>query len=289
MDFCGPFPSGSYLMVVVDDYSRYPVVEILSRLTAKAVIPKLDNVFALFGIPDVVKTDNGPPFNGSLFKEFAKHLGFQHRKITPLWPQANGEAERFMKTIGKAIRAAHAEHRSWKQKLYCFLRNYRATPHATTSATPAELLLGRKLKTRIPEIIPSSKNTEISRKDQKEKEKMKRYADIRRGALDHKLQPGDKVLVKQQKQDKLSTPYSPEPYEVVKQKGSMITAKNDNKEVTRNASFFKKINEHERSAEVTDDSSDELITAQPEPRRSTRERRPPAHLKDYVCAQCEDL
>ncbi|XP_062568257.1 uncharacterized protein K02A2.6-like [Saccostrea cucullata] len=93
MDFCGPFPSGSYLMVVVDDYLRYPVVEILSKLTAKAVIPKLDNVFALFGIPDVVKTDNGPPFNGSLFKEFAKHLGFQHRKITPLWPQANGEAE----------------------------------------------------------------------------------------------------------------------------------------------------------------------------------------------------
>ncbi|XP_062610353.1 uncharacterized protein K02A2.6-like [Saccostrea cucullata] len=200
MDFCGPFPSGSYLMVVVDDYSRYPVVEILTKLTAKAVIPKLDNVFALFGIPDVVKTDNGPPFNGLLFKEFAKHLGFQHRKITPLWPQANGEAERFMKTIGKAIRAAHAEQRSWKQELYCFLRNYRATPHATTSTTPAELLLGRKLKTRIPEIIPSSKNTEISRKDQKEKEKMKRYADIRRGALDHKLQPGDKVLVKQQKQ-----------------------------------------------------------------------------------------
>ena len=34
MDFCGPFPTGSYLMVIVDDYSRYPVVEILSKLTA---------------------------------------------------------------------------------------------------------------------------------------------------------------------------------------------------------------------------------------------------------------
>ena len=45
-------------MVIVDDYLRYPVVEILSKLTAKAVIPKLDTVFAMFGIPDVVKTDN---------------------------------------------------------------------------------------------------------------------------------------------------------------------------------------------------------------------------------------
>jgi hypothetical protein len=190
----------------VDDYSRYPVVEILSKLTAKAVIPKLDNVFALFGIPDVVKSDNGPPFNGLHFKDFAKHLGFLHRKITPLWPQANGEAERFMKTIGKAIRAAHTEHRSWKQELYCFLRNYRATPHATTDATPAELLLGRKMKTRIPEIIPSCVNKKISNKDRKEKEKMKHYADKRRRAQDHKFQPGDKVLVKQPKQDKLSTP-----------------------------------------------------------------------------------
>ena len=107
-------------MVIVDDYSRYPVVEILSKLTAKAVIPKRDNVFAMFGIPDVFKTDNGPPFNGAMVKEFANYLGFHHRKITPLWPQANGEAERFMKTIGKAIRAAHAEHRRWKQEMYFF-------------------------------------------------------------------------------------------------------------------------------------------------------------------------
>lgn len=63
-------------------------------------------MFALFEIPDVVKTDNGPPFNGSEFKEFANHLSFKHQKITPLWPQLNGEAERFMKTIGKAMRAA---------------------------------------------------------------------------------------------------------------------------------------------------------------------------------------
>jgi hypothetical protein len=47
VDFYGPFPSASYLLVIVDYYSRYPVVEILSKLTAKAVIPKLDNVFAL--------------------------------------------------------------------------------------------------------------------------------------------------------------------------------------------------------------------------------------------------
>lgn len=183
MDFCGPFPNGSYLMVVIDDYSRYPVVEILSKISAKAVLPKLDSVFALFGIPDVVKTDNGPPFNGSEFKEFANHLGFKHRKITPLWPQANGEAERFMKTIGKAIRAAHSEHRSWKQELYNFLRDYRATPHSTTNAT------------RVPEIIPPAVNKKlIQDNDRKRKEQIIQYAGEKRKATQHQLKIEYQVL-----------------------------------------------------------------------------------------------
>ena len=118
----------------------------------------------------------------------------------------------------------------------------RATPHATTGMTPAELLLGRALKTRVPEIIPSKPNRKVQIRDRKQKEKMKYYADLRRNAKDRKLKIGDDVLVKQPKQNKLSTPYSPEPYQVIKQKGSMITVKNDDeKEITRNSSFFKKL------------------------------------------------
>lgn len=83
-------------MVVNDEYSRYPVVEILSKILAKAVLPKLHSVFALFGIQTIVKTDHGPPFNGSDFIEFAIYLGISIEKKTRLWPRANGEAERFM-------------------------------------------------------------------------------------------------------------------------------------------------------------------------------------------------
>ena len=119
VDFCGAFPSGDYLLVIVDDYSRYPIVEITKSTSAKAIFPILDNVFSSFGIPQVVKTDNGPPFQGHEFRQFAEYLGFRHRKITPLWPQSNATAERFMRTIEKTIRAAAIEHRSWKREL-CF-------------------------------------------------------------------------------------------------------------------------------------------------------------------------
>ena len=50
-------------------------------------------------------------------------MGFKHRKITPLWPRTNAESERFRKTIGKAIRAAHTEHRTWMEEIHTFLRN----------------------------------------------------------------------------------------------------------------------------------------------------------------------
>jgi hypothetical protein len=73
------------------------------------VIPKLDKLFATFGTPLVVRTDNEPPFNGDEFVKFSQVLGFKHRKVTPLWPRANGEVERFVKTLKKYIKAAKTE------------------------------------------------------------------------------------------------------------------------------------------------------------------------------------
>ena len=47
IDFCGPFPCGTYRFVVVDNYSRYPVVEFLTSTSASATIPKLAKIFSL--------------------------------------------------------------------------------------------------------------------------------------------------------------------------------------------------------------------------------------------------
>lgn len=95
-----------------------------------AAFPKLDAIFARQGIPDVLKSDNGPPFNGHEFKNVSEYLGFKHRRITPYWPRANGEAERLVQTLQKSIKIAHLEGKNWKQELYKFLRQYRATPRA---------------------------------------------------------------------------------------------------------------------------------------------------------------
>ena len=51
-----------YLLVVTDGYSRYPVIESVISTSRHHGIPVLDKIFSMFGIPEFVKSDNGPPF-----------------------------------------------------------------------------------------------------------------------------------------------------------------------------------------------------------------------------------
>ena len=87
-DFCGPFPTGETVLVVIDAYSKYLEVEIIKSTAAKEVLPALERIFATHGIPETLKSDNGPPFQGQAFRSFAEEKGFKHQKITPPWPEA---------------------------------------------------------------------------------------------------------------------------------------------------------------------------------------------------------
>ena len=288
-DFHGPLSTGDYLLVVIDDYSRFPEVEVVASLNAKTVIPKFDAIFARHGIPKIVKTDNGPPFNGELFTKWGKSIGFHHKKITPLWPQSNGEAERMMDTLGKLIRVCHQEKSSWKQHLFKFLRHYRATPHSTTGISPAEMLYSRKIRTDIPSMKKSVRFQDTVAKAEQRDERMKSYmkelADRSRRDVDIKID--DKVLVKQRQTSKEQPYFRQEPYRVTKMNGTMITAANTklNQEVTRNISHFKKVPENCEDDETSHEETAPKETTEEQsetPRRSERARKPPEYLKDYV-------
>ena len=129
--FCGPFPTGQYLLVVIDAYSWFPEVDIVHSTAAKGTISKLERILSTHGIPVVIRSDNGPPFTSSEFESYMAEIGVKHQRITQLWPQANSEAENFMKPLTKTIRAARTEQKDWKKELYTFILNYRATPHSS--------------------------------------------------------------------------------------------------------------------------------------------------------------
>ena len=140
IDFLGIIETSNYFMVVIDDYSRFPVMETLTSISAKSVIPRLDQIFARFGIPSICRIDNGPLFNGEEFRQFSIQLGFKHRRITPLRPQANSHVERFTSPLQKAIKTSVIEGKNYKQEINTFLRNYRACTHPSTGISPAEIM-----------------------------------------------------------------------------------------------------------------------------------------------------
>ena len=257
------YVDGENILLLVDDYSRFPFIEPVSSTSGKAVIPKLDQLFATFGTPGVVKSDNGPPFNGDEFAKFAGVLGFKHRKVTPLWPRANGEVERFVKTMKKCIKAAKAEGKNWRKELQTFLRNYRTTPHATTGIAPATMFLKRAVRNKLPQVNNADPIAEIVRKhDSSQKLKIKARADNKCYVKPCDVKLGESVLVKKPFTAlKSATVYEPIPMTIVRKKGSMITAQSDGHTVTRNSSFFKKLDKsalNSDSDDVQDNDVDSL-------------------------------
>ena len=70
IEFCGPLRTGEYLLVIMDEFSRLPVVEVVRSTSTETVIPVVNNVFSLLAYPEIVKSDNGPPFNGHVWTAF---------------------------------------------------------------------------------------------------------------------------------------------------------------------------------------------------------------------------
>ena len=242
-DFYGPVSqAGEYILVVQDEHSRYPDVEIVHSTSSRVVIPALDRIMSRFGIPKILRSDNGPPFQGEEFAEFAKWMGIKHVRVTPCTPWANGLVERFMPSLTKIIQTSIAEGLNWRQTMQRFLRSYRATPHPCTGTPPAMALGLKSFKTRLPSPINFAvtlENHRLRKKDAEMKLKMKINADEKAYVKPNPIKVGDWVLCKQSKKNKLSTPYYPKPMEVIKRKGTRITASVDGKQITRHANHFK--------------------------------------------------
>ena len=268
------------------------MVEIVKSTTATTTIPKLDKVFSEFGVPDVIRSDDGLPLNSEEFAAFANDLGFKHRKVTPKWARANGEVERFVRTVKKVIKTAKVEHKNNRQELNRLLRNYHITSHSTTRIAPATALFGRSMKTKLPELTTACSDPEIRERDQTAKVKMKEHADNKRYVKPSNAKEGDTVLVKRDDSKKKSdTPYDPRPNVIVEKKGTMVTAENDDGiQVTRNSSFFKSMptaKEENATTEKKGGSSDVAAPMQSDPaplkRYPQHTRTRPVKLDDFVC------
>lgn len=139
------FRDADYLLVV-DYFSKYPEIAKLSDMTSKSVIAVLKSLFARHGVPDELFSDNGRQFVSAEMRAFAASWEFSHTTSSPGFPQSNGQAERAVQTIKSLLKKAQDSNRD----PYIALLEFRNTPLSGIDLSPAQLLMGRRLKSKIP-------------------------------------------------------------------------------------------------------------------------------------------
>ena len=182
IDYLGPFLGHSWLLII-DAHSKWMEVFPMTSTSSAATIQCLRDVFARFGLPDRIVSDNASNFVSAEFSQCLNNNGIKHTTSAPYHPASNGLAERVVKTFKAGMRKM-AEG-SLRQKLARFLFSYRTTPHSTTGASPAELLMNRKLKSVLDLLNPllaqrveSAQNRQITSHDKRVQSRMFAVGDI---------------------------------------------------------------------------------------------------------------
>ncbi|GJW17788.1 putative ribonuclease H-like domain-containing protein [Tanacetum coccineum] len=157
MDLCGPMRIASingkrYVLVIVDDYSRYTWVHFLrSKDEAPEVIKTfLKRITVLLQSPVIIiRTDNGTEFKNQILKEYFDSVGISHQASSVRTPQQNGVVERRNRTLVEAARTMLIFSRAplflWAEAIAtaCYTQN-RSIIHRRFNKTPYELINGRK-------------------------------------------------------------------------------------------------------------------------------------------------
>ena len=242
----GSSSTGESLLVVVDYYSRFYEVAIMRPTAAKKMVVVLTQIFSRYGFPFTLKSDNGPQFCCEEFEKFLSDHGIEHLTSPPLWPQANGHVERQNRTLLKSLKVALTEGKNWREELQKFLLAYRTTPQTSTGVTPAFLMFGRKLKTKLPELRCAGNLLDEGVRDRDWNHKLihKKHADNKRGAAESPIAPWDQVLLKNTKTSgKLEANFESEPYTVQTKEGSEVTVRSkEDVEYRRNSALVKRYN-----------------------------------------------
>ena len=160
---------GVSFLLIVDSNSKWIDIHCMNKGTdVTQVIEKLKVTFAYIGLPNIIVSDNGPPFNSNSFTQFCHVNGINVLKSPPYHPQSNGLAERHVQTVKQAIKKMLMQNSTLtiEQQIVNFLFSYRNTPSSTTGLSPNEYIFKIKPRTLLDLIKPKEgKKILVSKRD----------------------------------------------------------------------------------------------------------------------------
>ncbi|XP_055932001.1 uncharacterized protein K02A2.6-like [Argiope bruennichi] len=185
VDYAGPF-MGKMFFVVSDAYSKWIEVIPMKNITASFTIHHLRILFAHYGIPLTLVSDNGTSFTSYEFRHFLKLNNIKHITSAPYHPASNGQAERIVQLFKASLKSSRGDSGDLNVKLQRFLLQYRITPHSLTEETPSALFLKRCIRTRLDLFKPNLRDKVV----QKQSSRLDTESILR------EFQEGEKVAVR---------------------------------------------------------------------------------------------
>ncbi|UYV75071.1 K02A2.6-like [Cordylochernes scorpioides] len=157
IDHLGPFEQNLYL-IVVDACTKWIEAIPVPNTSTRETIEQLRCLFARFGIPRTLVSDNGTGFTSEEFRQFMTRNGIRHLRTAPFHPSSNGLAERAVQTIKTGLKKV--QQGSISQRLAEILLGYRRTPIASIGKSPSEMMFGRNIRSRLDLILPNPGKSE---------------------------------------------------------------------------------------------------------------------------------
>lgn len=153
MDYAGPFQDHHFFLLV-DAKSRWLEVRFSKNApTTDTTIQYLRDIFSTHGLPRVLVSDNASIFKSKAFLEFCVQCGIQQKFIAPGHPATNGIAERNIQTFKQKLQAMSSSTLPLQRKVQEILMRYRSTPLAC-GKSPSELYLQRRIRIKLDLLKP---------------------------------------------------------------------------------------------------------------------------------------
>lgn len=141
----------NYFLIVTDAYSKWPEVFRTRDITSSFTINNLREIFATFGLPDTIVSDNGTQFTASSFKNFVKLNKIEHITTASGHPTTNGAAENAVRSFKNGLKSTIADGKTTDVDILTqrYLLDQRVTEHCSTGEAPAKTMFNRNLRTRL--------------------------------------------------------------------------------------------------------------------------------------------
>ena len=148
------FEGDSYLLLV-DYTSCFPIVCKLKSMTTQHIADHIKQIFAKYGWPDTIVSDNGPDtivsdnrpcYTSEIFKGLMKEYQVNHITSLPHYPQSNGLAEKYVQIIKNLFYKVKEE----GQNLHKCLMIYRNSPLSSHLQSPMQILSSRATRSTLP-------------------------------------------------------------------------------------------------------------------------------------------